>query len=211
MIQRDLYLAALIITGALAGCQKEKEPGKESDSDYYEIATPVKNQPTQEELIERGKYIVTVAGCNDCHSPKVMTERGPEPDPNRLMSGHNMNEPLPPKQKDAGQDGWIRFTIGLTSAVGPWGQSFAANLTPDETGIGAWTFENFKTAIRKGKYKGQEGGRDLLPPMPWQMYRHMTDEDLLSVFSYLKSLPKVNNVVPLPIPPQPEKISLNKK
>ena len=93
------------------------------------------------------------------------------------------------------------FNMNLTAFVGPWGLSYAANLTPDDTGIGAWTFENFLTAIRKGKYKGLEGSRDLLPPMPWQMYRNMTDDDLKAVFTYLKSLPPISNIVPAPKSP----------
>ena len=96
-----------------------------------------------------------------------MTEHGPEPDPTRLMSGHPSNETTSTDGKKCRANGWILFSMNFTAFIGPWGTSYAANLTPDDTGIGAWTFENFKTAIRKGKYKGQEGGRDLLPPMPW--------------------------------------------
>jgi len=40
-----------------------------------------------------------------------------------------------------------------------------------------------------------------LPPMPWEMYRHFTDEDLRSIFAYLKSIKPVENAVPAPIPP----------
>lgn len=148
---------------------------------------------SEEALIERGKYLTTVAGCNDCNSPKVMTALGPEPDASRLFSGHPMDEKLPPfiKSKE-----WYSFNLGLTAFEGPWGVSYAANLTPDDTGIGNWSYEQFETAIRKGKYKGLEGSRTLLPPMPWQMYRNFTDEDLKAVFTYLKSLKPINNLVP---------------
>ena len=84
----------------------------------------------------------------------------------------------------------------LTSAVGPWGMSFAANITSSETGIGNWTEENFIRAIRKGKFKGLEGSRDLLPPMPWFAYKNMTDEDIKSVFAFLQSTKPVENIVP---------------
>jgi hypothetical protein len=146
-----------------------------------------------EELIKRGKYLTTISGCNDCHSPKVMTAHGPEPDTTRLLSGHPAKEPIGaivPTQD------WILFNNQITAFVGPWGISFGANLTPHETGIGNWSFEQFKTAITKGKYKGLETGRPLLPPMPWQMYRHMTEQDLEAVFAYLKSLPPIDNLVP---------------
>lgn len=153
---------------------------------------------SQEELIERGLYLTTIAGCNDCHSPKVLTPNGMEPDTSRLLSGHPQEDALPQVLKT--QD-WMLFGPDLTSFVGPWGLSYAANLTPDETGIGTWNFEQFERAIRKGKFKGLETGRPLLPPMPWQMYKEMSDEDLLAVFTYLKSLKPVNNLVPAPISP----------
>lgn len=153
---------------------------------------------SSEEMIKRGAYLVTVGACHDCHSPKVMTPMGPEPDTSRLLSGHPAGEPLPPIPDT---DDWVMFSMGLTSAVGPWGVSYAANLTPDETGIGAWSYEQFETAIRKGKYKGLETGRDLLPPMPWQMFKNYSDTDLHAIFAYLKSLKPIDNLVPSPIPP----------
>jgi hypothetical protein len=184
-------LSALIMTIALAfsGCSRPVEQD-----------VPVQKQAelSKEQLVARGKYLTTIGGCNDCHSPKIMTPTGPEPDTARLLSGHPQNESLSPIIKT---NDWMLFNNSLTAFVGPWGLSYAANLTPDETGIGNWKFEQFVTAIRKGKYKGLEGGRPLLPPMPWQMYRAMTDEDLLAVFTYLKSLPPVDNLVPAPISP----------
>ncbi|MFT3926194.1 MAG: c-type cytochrome [Myxococcales bacterium] len=155
--------------------------------------------PSQRDRVARGEYLVTTSGCHDCHSPKVMTEHGPEPDPNRLMSGHPSGEALPPVASTDPR--WIAFSMGLTATVGPWGVSHAANLTPDDTGIGTWSFEQFETAIRRGKSKGLVGARDLLPPMPWPMYKHFNDEDLRSIFAYLKSLKPVKNLVPAPIPP----------
>jgi hypothetical protein len=65
--------------------------------------------------------------------------------------------------------------MGSTATIGPWGMSFAGNLTPDDTGIGNWTYENFEKAMRKGKFKGLDGSRPILPPMPWQMLANVTD------------------------------------
>jgi len=155
---------------------------------------------TQEQLIERGKYLVNTSACHDCHSPKIMTPHGPEPDPERLLSGHPSSSPIPEVNTSAVKD-WILFNHDLTAIVGPWGASFAANLTSDETGTGNWTEEQFFTAIRKGKYKGLEGSRDLLPPMPWPVYRNMTDNDLRAIFAYLKTTKPVRNIVPAPIAP----------
>jgi hypothetical protein len=155
---------------------------------------------SQEQLISRGKYLVTTSACNDCHSPKVMTPEGPMPDTSRLLSGHPREEKLPPMPKD--KFGWVLFNETTTAFVGPWGVSYSANLTPDATGIEAWTLENFKTAIRKGKYKGMEGGRNLLPPMPVPVYRNFTDSDIEAIFVYLKSIKPVDNLVPTPISPE---------
>jgi len=167
-------------------------PVKESES------TDIKPEPTHEELVARGKYLVTIAGCNDCHSPKIFTPHGIAIDTTRVLSGHPAGEKIAPIIKT--QD-WLLFNNGLTAFVGPWGVSYAANLTPDDTGIRHWKFEQFLTAIRKGKSKGLAGNRPLLPPMPWEMYKNMTDEDLQSIFTYLKALPPVNNLVPAPVSP----------
>jgi hypothetical protein len=132
-----------------------------------------------------------------------MTPQGPVPDPKLLLSGHPANLPLPkitdPNMVKPGQ--WVLFHPMNTAAVGPWGTSFSANLTPDVTGIGEWTYGQFKKAVVEGKYKGLDGGRTLLPPMPWPNFKDISDEDLQAIFAYLKSLPPINNQVPAPIPP----------
>lgn len=162
-----------------------------------------KEQPmSQQELIQRGAYLVNLGGCNDCHSPKKMTPRGPEPDETILLSGQPANAPIP--EIPAGiinPEGWIGLTNAHLSAwAGPWGVSFAANLTPDpQTGIGDWDEEDFIKTLRTGKHLGT--GREILPPMPWQNLSKVTDEDLKAMFAYLKSLPAVPNLVPGPIPP----------
>jgi cytochrome c553 len=90
----------------------------------------------------------------------------------------------------------------MTAWSGPWGVSHTANLTPDpETGLGALSEENFVQSIRTGKHLG--AGRDILPPMPWPMYRNLSDEDLKAIFAYLKSIPPIKNKVPDPVPPAP--------
>lgn len=158
-------------------------------------------QPDQAALIERGRYLVNAIGCDDCHSPKRMGPNGPEIIAELRFSGYPANEIAPAIDHQNLANGWILFKGDLTSSVGPWGQSFAANITSDATGIGNWSQENFITALRKGKYKGMENGRDLLPPMPWFSYKNLTDEDLKSIFAFLKSTNPVNNVVPAPVAP----------
>lgn len=151
-------------------------------------------------LVKRGDYLVNSMGCDDCHSPKRMGAHGPELIPELRFSGTPHDVKLPPANVDEIKKGWVMLAPDLTSAVGPWGQSFAANITSDDSGIGAWTEQHFFTSIRKGKYKGLEGSRDLLPPMPWFVYKNLNDEDLRSIFYYLKTTKPVRNIVPAPKP-----------
>ncbi len=153
--------------------------------------------------VERGRYLVAICACDDCHSPKIMTEQGPVVDSTRRLSGHPADMKLAEiKQSEIAPGKWYLGEQDLTAWVGPWGVSFPVNLTPDtETGTGSWTPELFIRIMRTGKFMGIESGRSLLPPMPWQNYRQMTDEDLSAIFAYLKSLPPISNKVPDPLPP----------
>ncbi len=126
-----------------------------------------------------------------------MTPQGPVPDMDRWLMGYPSQDPLPEINKnEIGPDKWVLLNNDLTAAVGPWGVSFAANLTPHQTGLGNWTFEQFKKAMTEGKYKGVENTRMLLPPMPWQSYAGMKDEDLKAIYEYLKSIKPIENLVP---------------
>lgn len=179
-------LFAMAITLMALACSPEPTPEQQPAE-----------QPSKEEQVARGQYLVTISGCNDCHSPKKMGPHGPEPDPDRLLSGHPQNEPL--AQVDTAElRNWALFSPGLTAAVGPWGVSYAANLTSDDTGIGLWSEAQFIKCLREGKYKGLDGSRPLLPPMPWPNFAQMTDDDLKAVFAYLKSTKPVRNIVPVP-------------
>jgi hypothetical protein len=169
--------------------------------DVQKPAGPVEDVPSQEARIKRGEYLVSAMGCDDCHSPKNVTPAGFEIIPELRFSGHPASEKTPPVDTTNLANGWVLFSSRFTSFVGPWGQSFAANLTSDETGIGNWTEENFVRAIREGKFKGLENSRTLLPPMPWFVYKNLTDEDIKSIFAFLKSTTPVHNIVPAPIPP----------
>jgi mono/diheme cytochrome c family protein len=153
------------------------------------------------DLVKRGEYLVGVLGCQDCHSPKRMGAQGPEVIPELHLSGYPASRPIARIFPEAIQGGWMLFGADGTSAVGPWGMSFAANLTSDETGIGSWSYDQFKTALTKGKFKGLANTRPLLPPMPWTNYTNMAEEDIQAVFQYLKSTKPVSNVVPSPITP----------
>ncbi|WP_242929187.1 c-type cytochrome [Pontibacter vulgaris] len=151
--------------------------------------------------IEYGKHLVFIGGCHDCHSPKKMTEKGMEIDETMLLSGHPAKMPGPDIDRSEIEKKGLIVTQTLTAWAGPWGVSYAANLTSDKTGIGNWQEKNFIKAIREGKSKGMDNGRPLLPPMPWEMYKNMTDDELKAIFAYLKSTKPISNVVPAPKPP----------
>lgn len=149
--------------------------------------------------VERGKYLVSFGSCNDCHTPLVMGPNGPAPDMTRMLSGHPQDLVLSSGPALEGPWG-AAATHTLTGWSGPWGLSFAANLTPDkETGLGAWSAEDFIATIRSGRHLGR--GRPLLPPMPVHYVNTLTDEDLRNVFAYLQSIPAVSNRVPQPVAP----------
>lgn len=148
-----------------------------------------------------GQHLVTIAGCHDCHTPKKMTPMGPDIDSALLFAGHMAGSPEPAVNKKEAQDKGLVVTSDLTTWVGAWGTSYTANLTSDSTGIGNWKEEQFILALREGKSKGLATGRPLLPPMPWQMYKHFTDDELKAMFAHLKASKPIKNVVPAPLPP----------
>lgn len=195
-MKTKIFLVFGLITATLwlSNCLNQPAPEKPANTETTSSGA---------DRVKRGEYLVGMIGCDDCHTPKKMTPQGPEPDMSRRFMGHPADEPftLDDKKSLIAEQHVAVFNSGLTAIAGDWGVSFAANLTPDDTGIGAWTEAQFVKAIREGKSKGLDGTRPLLPPMPWQVYRNMTDEDLKSVYAYLKSVKPIPNVVPQPVGP----------
>lgn len=185
-------LLSLLFIFVISSCNNKNDSYKDKAED---------RQASLQDSINRGEYLVNTIGCHDCHSPKRMGERGPEMIPELHLSGFQAGDSLPTINQEALQNGWMLMNGSLTAFVGPWGVSYSANLTSHETGIGTWTYEHFKTAMREGKLKGQKNGRMMLPPMPWQNFAQLNDEDLESMFKYLKNTSPVDNAVPAPIPP----------
>src|SRR5215469_12431593 len=169
-----LGAVALPLTGWLLGAKSAPQP-----------------QPAQ---VARGRYLVNFGGCNDCHTPLKLGPKGPEPDMTRMLSGHPQNVQLAPAP--AANGGWMwSGDVTNTAFAGPWGVSYAFNLTPDKSsGIGIWTEDIFMKTIRNGRHWGVS--RPIMPQMPWQNYAQMTDDDLRAVFAYLRSIPPVSNKVP---------------
>jgi mono/diheme cytochrome c family protein len=129
---------------------------------------------------ERGKYLVTIAGCNDCHKPGYFLGK---PDFSRALSGSD-----------------VGFTIpGFGAFIG-------RNLTPDEdTGLGNWTDEQIITAFTKGV---RPDGRQLAPIMPWQELAALSPDDAKAIVAYLRTLPPVKHAIPGPFGPHDTPSSL---
>lgn len=198
-LQLPLILTSLMVFG-LVSCKEAGKPevSMAAEGSVNNLAIP---EHTMEDLTARGEYLVGIIGCADCHTPKKMTEKGPVPDMDRYMMGYDASRPLPPVPEQVPLGPWVLLTGDLTAAVGPWGTSYAGNLTPHETGIGNWTLDQFRKALREGKYKGIDQSRPLMPPMPVEAYRNLTDEDLEAIFRYLNTLDPIENIVPGYQPP----------
>lgn len=170
-------------------------------------AKPVDPQPEQTAAApdpKHGEYLVSVLGCEDCHSPKKFGAQGPYPDPDLRFSGHPASYVLHEYDSKTAAS-WILFNEHNTAVVGPWGTSFAANISSDASGIGNWSEEQFFKAMREGKSKGLDGSRMLLPPMPWPSYSKLTDADMKDIFAFLKTTRPVENIVPPPVEPAGKK------
>ena len=170
---------------------------------FFATADSVAMQGASQSSAARGKYLVDAGGCDDCHTPKNFTPKGPVPDMSRRLSGAPAVAKAPPVPAGTiGPNGWGALgSNDMTFWAGPWGISFAANLTPDKTtGIGNWTEEAFVKSMRTGKHKGVL--RDILPPMPWQSIGQLNDEDLRAMFAYMMSVKPIVSKVPDPIPPK---------
>jgi mono/diheme cytochrome c family protein len=144
--------------------------------------------------VAQGKRLVDTHDCHACHTPMKMGPNGPEPDMSLALSGHPQTLVMPPPPKLEGPWGWVAASTN-TAFAGPWGTSYAINLTPDpETGLGKWQESEFVQAIKTGKHLGV--GRPIMPPMPWPAYRNLTDSQLRAIYAYLRSIPPIKNKAP---------------
>ena len=188
--------AGLLLVAASVGCgQPASAPPAAAPAP---AAAPVASAESQ---VERGRLLILGGACHDCHTPKKIGPNGPEADMSRTLSGHPESDVItaPYKQKP-GEKWTTHVNDHLTAWSGAWGVSFAANLTPDQnTGLGIWTEDMFLAALKQGKHMGKS--RPILPPMPWNWYGQLPDEDLKAMFAYLKSIKPIANRVPVPLTP----------
>ena len=169
-------LAAVVAAAVIVPLAARQAPS-------YPPAKPQKMAPAG--TAERGKQLVMLGACHDCHTPKL--DDG-SLDFSRELSGHPQNAPLAPQVV-----GGISGNMLLTSWRGPWGMTLSRNITPDkETGIGSWTLEDFRKTIRTGV---NPKGETLLPPMPIPVYQNMPDPDLEAIYKYLRTVKPIRNSV----------------
>ena len=192
-----IFAAAIILTALLATTSLRAAGGGEQL-----VAPPTPAGLTAEQV--RGKYLVDIMGCHDCHTPMKMGPNGPQWDMDRMLSGHPEQLVMPPAPA-LPPGPWIGTAAAtFTAWNGPWGTSFTANLTPDkETGLGDWTVEQFIATMKTGKDRGK--GRPVLPPMPVQNLANLSDEDIRALFAYLQTIKPIKNRVPQPIDPPDSK------
>jgi len=189
-----LLTVCVPVAVALSGCNAA--PPVEAPA-----TTPAPTVAPALSQVEHGHMLVIGGGCHDCHTPKKIGPNGPEADMSLQLSGHPERAGVPqPFKPQKGSPWTIHVSDDLTAWSGAWGVSFAANLTPDmNTGLGIWTEDMFLKALKQGKHMG--AGRQILPPMPWNWYGQLSDDDLKAMFAYLKSIPAIANRVPVPLTP----------
>jgi mono/diheme cytochrome c family protein len=136
-------------------------------------STALVGEASAQAQVERGKYLVSIAGCTDCHTPGYFFGK---PEQARYLGGSEVGFEIP----------------GLGVFHGP-------NLTPDnETGLGTWSIAQIVAALQTGK---RPDGRELAPIMPWRAFAGLTRDDATAIAMFLKSVPAVKHKVPGPFGP----------
>lgn len=202
-MKRKFMIAASLATSVFFFVQCSDD--KKEDTPATEVSSEKKVYGGFESEVKWGESLVHIGGCNDCHTPKKMGPNGPENDMSLMLSGHPAGVPAAPfDAKEAAKKGLI-VTQTFTAWTGPWGVTYAPNLTSDSTGIGTWKEEQFIKALKEKKWMGLDNTRPLMPPMSMMPVTELGNDELKAIFAYLKSTPPVKNVIPeaalLPPPP----------
>ena len=186
------FSAALALAAfCFAGCSNNQPDEQPATTSIVEVEKP--RFGGYETQVKWGEHLVIILGCNDCHTPKKMTPMGPVDDSLLFLSGHPEKLPAPDVDRKAMESRGLVVTADFTAWVGPWGITYSANLTPDETGLGNWKEEQFLFAIKNSISKGLAGGRPLLPPMAMMPFKHATDDELKAIFAYLRTIKPIKN------------------
>jgi|GEM_PF-2369204 len=157
-------------------------------------------KPTDQAAVQRGRYLVSIAGCEDCHTPKKFDPAlgMPVNDEGLAFAGHPKNAPDP--EGTVGQHDMGLIGPTFTSFKMPFGTVYSSNITSDQkTGIGSWTETQFVQAMRTGR---APHNFPILPPMPWPNVAAMNDDDLRAVYAFLQSTKPISNSVKPPNVPK---------
>lgn len=155
----------------------------------FRLAQPAQASHTlqSEDPVSRGEYLATIAGCTSCHTP----DKPEYQDPATMTFEQVQTIAF---EGNLAMDTSKLLAGGRAFPLGPAGVVYTKNITMDEeTGIGLWTDEQIKLAIKSGV---RPDGTVLFPVMPYHVYNGMADADLEDIIAYMKSLPPVRNEVP---------------
>ena len=130
-----------------------------------DIASP--NDTSLQSKIDRGRYVVRIAGCNDCHTPGYLQTEGSVPE----------------------SDWLIGDTLGWR---GPWGTTYPSNL------------RLYMQEMSEDDWVAKAHALKTLPPMPWFAVNSMNEEDLRSVYQFIRSLGPKGEKVPAYVAPDME-------
>jgi mono/diheme cytochrome c family protein len=141
----------------------------------------------QTDQLAQGRYIATIAGCTSCHTPDRAEYQNPQAltiDQIKTLA-FDGNDALDLDKFLGG---------GRAFPLGPAGVVFSRNISSDKTtGIGSWTDEQVKIAMRTGL---NAKGETLFPVMPYHVYSTMADSDVDAVVAFLRSVNAISNTVP---------------
>lgn len=131
------------------------------------LAAMMVSPASAQDKLRRGEYLATIMDCGGCHTPGALAG---QPDQARHLGGSTIGFQIP--------------NVGIF---------YPPNLTPDETGLRAWSERDIVTAVRTGV---RPDGRVLVPVMPYHNYAKLTDADAGALAAYLKSLKPIPHKAP---------------
>jgi hypothetical protein len=201
MTKRTLLISAGIVLGACTFYACSENSSAEANAAPAAAAVEKPKYGGYESQVQWGEHIVTIAGCNDCHTPKKMTPMGPANDSSLMLSGHPEGAPAPDVDRKMIESKGMVVTQDFTSWVGPWGITYTANLTPDPTGTGNWTEDQFVYALKNMVSKGLPASRHLLPPMSLMPAKDMEEAEMRAIYAYLRTIKPIKNNSVQPTPP----------
>jgi mono/diheme cytochrome c family protein len=186
MRRTGLAAATILLLGA---CAHDTETPWNPLDDYEEVdaatiidapsAQPGTFAPETRGQVERGEYLVELLGCGSCHTDGALDGA---PDLQRALAGSATG---------------IAYANPLSNDRP--GVVYPSNLTPDkETGLGSWSDRQIANAIRAGI--GTHGSRRIAA-MPWQGYAKISDDDVVALVAYLRSIKPVRHDVPKEVMP----------